>query len=101
MIKKELVERVATRAKIDPEITQKCIDSAISVIVQEVVNGNDVILRKFGRFYTKRTKGKVVRKSFKDSDKGVQMFLDPTLKINFLPSPIFKNKVNNNDKDKN
>ena len=60
MTKKDIVERVAREAGIEPKLAEEAVDSFLGVVLDSLVQTHKFTLRNFGSFSVRDEKGKPI-----------------------------------------
>ena len=92
MTKDELVAKVSERCNVTRSFAVSVIEQIIDIIINEVANGNDVVLRGFGTF-----KIKELNKSRSRIPTGEIVERQPHKAPRFFPGREFKRRVREKD----
>ncbi len=61
MNKSELVEQIARRARLEPEVVAQVVDGFIDAVMRSVAKGEKVVLSRFGTFHRQTRARRVAR----------------------------------------
>jgi nucleoid DNA-binding protein len=95
MIKDQLAKKIAESTGIHIDDVEAVLTYYCKIVKTEVAQGNDVIIRKFGRFTLKPKK----RKGFGRDRNGNVYELQGGYKAAFVPSESFKELIESNKKN--
>lgn len=94
MTKFELANRVREKVKISPATSLKVIDTALDIIMEELIKGNEVCINRFGRFYNKKRRPKIAR----HINDNIPMYISAHYMPAFSPARKFREAVRENVK---
>lgn len=89
MIKKDLTAKISADAGISPDQAIKAIESIVKHVKHSLLNGEDVVLRGFGRFYRKKRAKKIGR----NFSSNTPLVVDEHFIPEFKPAIEFTNKI--------
>lgn len=93
MDQKAFLNRVSKLAGLDREDCAAFQESLSKVVEDSLANGDTVSIPSFGNFEPRKRNERVISHP---SSKGKRLLVPPKVVVNFKPSQILKNKINNN-----
>lgn len=88
---KAFINRVSKVAEIEREDCEVFEEALGRLLEKSLVNGESVSIPAFGNFETRKRKERIISHP---SGKGRRLLVPPKVVVNFKPSAILKNKIN-------
>ena len=93
---KTFLDKLATESGLDKALCSSLIDGLIDIFGSNLVEDEMISIPSFGSFELRKRKERIISHP---SSPQKRLLIPPKLVINFKPSLILKNKINNIERD--